>query len=161
MTHRRRVAFVRSRYWVVIDDFLGADRHAIDVRFQFARLPVELDSDHLWARARGHAGRALLVRSFSAVPLVSAVLQGQTEPLAGWVSTGYGRWVAAPMLIVSATTELPCRIVTILWPAEQVREPPPHILARLGPDSQISGLAWANTREAVSFDQESVRLVSH
>jgi hypothetical protein len=161
VTHRRRVAFVRSRYWVVIDDFSGAARHAIDIRFQFTRVPVELDADRLWARARGHNGRALLMRTFSAVPLVSAILQGRTDPFAGWISTGYGRWVPAPMLIVSATTDLPCRMVTLLWPAEHVREPPPHVLARVGPDSQISGLAWANTREALSFDDDEVRLVAH
>ncbi|HEY7792302.1 MAG TPA: alginate lyase family protein [Vicinamibacterales bacterium] len=161
VTHRRRIAFVRSRYWVVIDDLLGHERHAIDVRFQFARLPVELDSDRVWARARGQTGRALLVRSFSAAPLVAAVLQGQTDPLAGWVSTGYGRWVPAPVLIYSTTTELPCRIVTLIWPAEHVREPPPRVLARVGPDSQLSTLAWANTREALSFDDDGVRLMSH
>ena len=161
VTHRRRVAFVCSRYWVVIDDLIGGGQHAIDVRYQFAPLPVDLDADHVWARARGRAGRALLVRSFSAVPLVAAVLQGETDPPAGWIATGYGRWVPAPALIFSTTTALPCRIVTLIWPAEHVREAPPNVLARVGQDSQISGLAWANTREALSFDEDGIRVLTH
>src|SRR4029453_7518650 len=36
VVHRRRVLFIKPRYWMVIDDLVGAARHRIDLGFQFA-----------------------------------------------------------------------------------------------------------------------------
>ena len=65
--HRRRVLFVKPRYWVIVDDLVGQAEHLIEHRLQFADLPVSVDGD--WTRAEGLAGHGLLARVFTAGPL--------------------------------------------------------------------------------------------
>jgi hypothetical protein len=130
--HRRRVVFVRSRYWIVIDDLDGRGDHEIALGFQFAPMAVLVDTD-LWVRAsRGHAS-ALLVGAFATARLKVEVLEGQTDPPRGWVSTNYGQRQPAPRLVYSAMASLPFRIVTLLLPQRHVSDPIPDV--RPIPDS--------------------------
>ncbi len=114
LIHRRRVLFVDSRYWLIIDDLGGDARHRIDLRYQFAPMPVEAE-DHGWVRARARSS-ALLVKAFANVPLETTIVRGQLQPIAGWYSPDYGQKQPAPVLSFSATADLPLRIVTVLYP---------------------------------------------
>ena len=96
VVHRRRVAFVKGSYWVIVDDLEGDDEHHIDLQFQFAPLEVHVDPT-LWARARGRSGTELLVRPFASVALKASVHTGELDPLRGWVSPIYGRREPAPL----------------------------------------------------------------
>ena len=42
--------FVKPRFWVLLDDVEGADRHRVDLRFQFGAVQVTLGPE-TWARA--------------------------------------------------------------------------------------------------------------
>ena len=74
--HRRRVLFVKPRYWVVVDDLDGAANHQVEVRFQFAPLTVCMDPSG-WVRALGRQGHGLLIRAFATVPFKTTLQEGK------------------------------------------------------------------------------------
>jgi len=155
VAHRRRVLFVKPRYWVIVDDLEGAAEHRLDLRFQLAPMEVSLDPD-LWARARRRDGRGLLIRPFAAVPLKAEVREGEVNPPQGWVSPDYGQRRPAPALVYATVTRLPLRIVTLLLPVEDVSAPPPAVSLLLAGGSVPAGLAFEETGEQVSVDDERV-----
>jgi hypothetical protein len=121
LVHRRRVLFDEpSRLWVVVDELEGDGEHRLDLRFHFAPLRAELEDG--WCRVWGNGGHALLLRTWSGVPLA-------TELSDGWVSPDYGRRVRAPLLVHSTTAALPLRLVTLLVPVEDAAAPPPALTA--------------------------------
>jgi heparinase II/III-like protein len=152
VVHRRRVLFVKPRYWIVVDDLDGAAEHAIDVLFQFAPMNVAVESN-LWARARGHGGRGLLVRAFAMAPLKCELREGEESPIRGWVSRDYGRRQPAPVLSYSLVTRLPVRIATLLWPMEDPSGPLPTVTALAGNAPGPVGLSLGATGEIVRFEE--------
>jgi hypothetical protein len=152
VVHRRRVLFVKPRYWVVVDDLDGATEHAIDVLFQLSPMDVALESD-LWARARGHDGTGLLLRPFATAPLKSELREGEELPIRGWISPDYGRRQPAPVLIYSTVTCLPVRIATLLWPIEEPSVPPPAVTLLTGTGPGPAGLSIDVTGEIIRFDE--------
>jgi uncharacterized heparinase superfamily protein len=152
VVHRRRVLFVKPRYWVVVDDLDGSDRHRVELRFQFAPLRVTLDAD-LWARAHRPGGSGLLLRPFTTVPLEGGLHEGNLDPIQGWLSLHYGRRQPAPVLVYSAVARLPLRVVTLLLP---VREPSPApvVSALEGGGPGPDGLLFEASRETVRFDAD-------
>jgi hypothetical protein len=151
VTHRRRVLFVKPRYWLIVDDLLGGSTHRVDVGFQLAPLPVDADGSP-WVRAHGGAGAGLLLRAFSAVPL-------RTDVIEGWVAPDYGRRQPAPYVRFSAEAPLPLRIVTLLWPVPHSDAPAPEVEA-LSDDEGLSGVWFDALQEGVRFDDDSVWPVS-
>jgi hypothetical protein len=149
VTHRRRVLFVKPRYWVLVDDLDGAAEHRLELRFQFGPAEVKL-GEELSARARVGPGSALVVRPFATVPLTAEVRRGERRPIAGWVSPDYGQRRPAPVLIYSAAARLPVRIVTVLLP---MRAPWRPAVAALWRESRLVGVAFGNG-ESVSFDED-------
>jgi hypothetical protein len=123
VVHRRRVVFVKSKYWVIADDLTGTGEHSVDVRFQFAPIDVSLD-ERQQATARGRSGCGLLIRPFSNVALGARVCVGVVSPMQGWISTEYGHREPAPVLVYSAMTDLPLRIITVLVPVADQTELP-------------------------------------
>ncbi len=131
LTHRRRVIFVKPSYWIVIDDIdeVGHRRERrVELCFQFAPrhdLRAELD----WVRVVTPGGHALLVRAIAAVPLETAIHEGEQDPLPirGWFSGAYGNLQPAPALVYTATTQLPLRVVTLLLPVERSDAPLPEL----------------------------------
>jgi hypothetical protein len=105
--------FVKSRYWVVVDDLQAADVHQIDLMFQFVPTDLHIGSDG-WVRSLDADGRGLCLRAFSATPLHPEIHRGEVEPIRGWISPDYGLRVPAPQLSYSTVTRLPLRVVTLL-----------------------------------------------
>jgi uncharacterized heparinase superfamily protein len=151
VTHRRRVLFVKPRYWIIVDDLRGTDEHRIDVGFQLAPLRVEADGSP-WIRAHGRTGSGLLLRAFATAPL-------ETEVGEGWVAPDYGRRRPAPCVRFSATARLPLRVITLLWPLEHSEAPAPEAEA-LGEGAALEGVWLPSLEEGVRFDDESFWPVS-
>jgi Heparinase II/III-like protein/Heparinase II/III N-terminus len=124
--HRRRVLFVDRRFWVIVDELAGAGEHTVEVRFQLAQLPVAVEQDS-WTRIRTSGTRGCLVRAFAGIPIGLRIVEGALDPIEGWVSLGYGLRRPAPALVYSARTRLPLKVVTLLWPVEEVDAPSPAI----------------------------------
>jgi len=152
VTHRRRVLFVKPRFWVIVDDLDGSKEHRIDLRFQFAPMELTLEAE-LWARARGPRGHGLLIRPMATVPLKGEILEGGLEPSRGWTSPHYGQRRPAPVLVYSAVATLPFRIVTLLWPNGDVRGPAPLVRPLEGHGPGPVGLLVEDTRHRIKFDE--------
>jgi len=155
VVHRRRVLFVKPRFWVVVDDLAGKDLHRIDVRFQFAPISVTLAADP-WVSARGGAGTELWVGSFSTVPLDASIREGTKAPIEGWVSSDYGQRRPAPVLVYTATAVLPARIVTLLVPVERPMDGPPTTDVVRNADGELAALTLKSFQETVTFDARAL-----
>jgi hypothetical protein len=155
IVHRRRVVFVKSPgYWVVADDLAGAGEHRIELRFQFAPLPVSATVDG-WVRAVGPRGRGLLVRAFARGPLGMQIEEGSTSPIEGWVSPHYGQREPAPILIYSVTACLPLRVLTLLLPVETCGAASPQVQPVLGPDGVPVGMTFLDSNETIRFEADA------
>ncbi|TLY22005.1 MAG: hypothetical protein E6K68_04425 [Nitrospirae bacterium] len=156
VVHRRRVLFVKARYWVVVDDLDGAANHQVEVRFQFAPLTVRMDPSG-WVRVLGDQGHGLLIRAFATVPLKTTLHEGHLAPIQGWYSPDYGQRRPAPALEYSTEPQLPCRIVTLLVPVEDPFAPPPAVLPILTDSPQkkqdLAGLVFGDGQESVRFNE--------
>ena len=155
VVHRRRVILVKTGYCVVLDDLEGAGEHRLDLRFQFAPMPVTLGA-YQWARAGGVTGSALLVRAFATVPLKARVAEGELEPREGWVSTDYGVQIPAPMLVYSFVGRLPARILTLLLASEDLSASPP--VSPLIESGALRGLVWEDRHAVLRADGPSPSL---
>jgi hypothetical protein len=157
VVHRRRVLWVKSRYWVIVDEFAGAAEHEIALRFQFAPVEVSVDPG-LWARAVGAGGRGLLVRPFASVAMKAEVRAGSPSPREGWVSPDYGQRRPAPALVYAATAPLPLRVATLLLPVQDARGAAPAVEALAGDAAGPGALCFDGGREVVWFrDGEALR----
>ncbi|HEY3303134.1 MAG TPA: alginate lyase family protein [Candidatus Binatia bacterium] len=154
VVHRRRVIFVKSRYWVIVDDIQGGATHRVEVRFQFAPMKVAIEPAN-WVRARGQRGQALLVRPFATAPFQMDLVEGSVDPIEGWFSPDYGRRVPAPALIWSAAVRLPLRVMTLLFPLEHPSAPCPDVLQLLSPIGP-TGLIFRRERERIVVRDDSV-----
>lgn len=152
--HRRRVLFVKPRFWVVVDDVTGTGRHRVEVRFQFGDLPVTLEAGP-WARAAS-GGRALLLRSFATVPLQARIARGRLAPIEGWISSGYGRRRPAPVLVQAAAARLPLRVITLVLPTADAAAVPPPVRPLVLDGGQLAGLAFDDDRGTVIEDADGV-----
>jgi len=148
VVHRRRVLFVKRRFWLVVDDLDGRAEHAIDLRFQFGPMPVAVDPD-LWARARVAAACGLLIRAWAPVPLKAEVHEGDVAPIQGWISPDYGQRRPAPVVTYSTVTRLPLRIVSLLLPAEDVFAARPAVAELLADPDVPAGLVFDGVRGGV------------
>jgi len=115
--HRRRVLNIASQYWILADDFRGAGRHIFDFQFQFGAdvdiRPVDHSASGLvmWAP---HAG--FLLALHTSEPIVAEELRGETEPIAGWLSRGYGEKHPSKALRASMQASAPAGALTLLAP---------------------------------------------
>jgi len=161
VVHRRRVLFVKPRYWVLVDDLDGLARHEVEVRFQFAPLTLCVEPSG-WVRALGRQGHGLLIRAFAAVPLKPTLHEGQLAPIQGWYSPFYGRRRPAPMLVYTRVTRLPCRIVTVIYPVENPAAPPPRISSLMTgsahDEPELAGLLFEDQQEVILIEKQSIRL---
>jgi Heparinase II/III-like protein/Heparinase II/III N-terminus len=98
--HRRRVAFVDDRCWVIEDRLSGQTPHRYDLRFQLGSGPARLEGSSVIA-----PGLTLTIFGAHAVTLES-----------GWIAPRYGEWFEAP--VVSAVAEgRDATFVTLVTPA--------------------------------------------
>jgi glycosyltransferase involved in cell wall biosynthesis len=150
VSHRRRVIFVKPRYWVVVDDLTGSGLHRVEIRFQFAPMEVRIDSDG-WARATLDGQHGLALRPFAVEQIEAEVRVGCRAPLEGWVSPNYGQLEPAPVLVYTASTSVPLRIVTLLWPSEDIEAEAPCVKVIHDSRGRVAGLEFPELAETVVF----------
>ncbi len=158
VVHRRRVLFVKSRYWLIVDDFDGASSHRVDLRFQFAALELGLEPSG-WARARLGGDRGLLLRSLSVPEPLTAIHVGREDLPAGWISRDYGHREPAPALVHSWEARLPLRVATLLWPFSDGLAACPATSASFDDRGALRALSLDDTGERIEIDDQLVRPV--
>jgi heparan-sulfate lyase len=109
-THRRRIAYVRGKYWVMIDDIRGEKKGTdqVDMYFQFA--PSEVRVDGLIARTDFKEGANLMVKIME-IPGLTA----QQEE--GWIAVEYNVVKPRPRVRFSVN-RLPVKLTSLLYPYE-------------------------------------------
>ena len=108
--HRRRIAYVRGKYWVMIDDVRGKEKGTdrVDMYFQFA--PGEVRIDGLTARTDLKDGANLIVK----VMEVPGLTAHEEE---GWIAIKYKAVKPRPRVRFSVKG-LPVTLVSLLYPYE-------------------------------------------
>lgn len=150
VVHRRTVLYAKPRYCVVVDDLEGTAEHRVSLRFQFAPMRVTLDPSG-WIRAGRDMTKGLLLHAFATRALKTAILEGETEPRQGWVSSDYGCHQPAPVVLYSLTAKLPLRLITLLFPSDALSAAPP-VVSPLTEDGQLRGLIFGDGSEVLRVD---------
>jgi uncharacterized heparinase superfamily protein len=159
VVHRRRVLFVKPRYWVIVDDLAGRAEHHVELRFQCAASIHAAFDETPWVRARGPNGHALLVGAFTTVPLAIRIVTGQLAPIEGWISRDYGQREPAPMVVYAASTSLPLRILSLIVPIEDASAGLPRV-SFVQTDAGSSELLIADSAERVSVTETTVSVAT-
>jgi hypothetical protein len=155
--HRRRVIFLKTAGWILIDDLTAQGNHRVDLSFQFAPIPVVVGPGS-WARAETPGGSVLWVAAFAAAPLAAAVHRGETAPVRGWVSPEYGQRQAAPSLVYSCTATLPWRVVTVLIPHRGPPAGPPAVSPIHDAAGVPVGVSLTEARLSAHFGDQAVHI---
>lgn len=100
VTHRRRLLHIPGEYWIVADDFQGASaEHTFDFNYHFGSAvdpvltcPRETDAEIRAENANFFLG------IYASRPVSPELIVGQTAPIAGWASHGYGNLQPASTL---------------------------------------------------------------
>jgi hypothetical protein len=115
--HRRRVAFVRPDYWVVVDDYAATDNgeHLAEAQFLVNAADGELDprTGEFVSTPAGPQGARIAVLPLFRVSGGARVVRGQTEPeVRGFVPAGFENLRPRPAVIY----EVPFRRQrTVAW----------------------------------------------
>ena len=104
-------------------------------------------------KATRNGSRGLLLRAFASVTIEASVREGSQNPMEGWISSAYGNREPAPALVYTADTRLPVRIVTLLYPADDIQELPDVEVLR-DTKGNLSGIR--NGDQAVTFDDDEI-----
>ncbi|MDO8909384.1 MAG: alginate lyase family protein [Pseudohongiella sp.] len=129
VTHRRRIIFVRRRYWVLIDDLCAKQSHKFDLNFQFSPIEISLENES-WVRAKGASGSCLMMHISANSKLKYAISSGQENPPRGWISENYGQRIPAPSLSCTTESDKPVRFITILLPLPESAMDAPAVTVR-------------------------------
>jgi len=155
LVHRRRVLFVKPRYWIIVDDLTGPSQHQVNLTFQFAPMHVTLGPNR-WARALTPRGRALWIGPFTSGAMRTTLRSGELRPIRGWISPDYGERQAAPTLIYSTTATFPCRVLTLLLPDARPSPSPPAVRLIYDAQGLPAGLNFERAGESVRVDEHAV-----
>jgi hypothetical protein len=116
ITHDRQILFVKPDYWVVVDKIAGSGSHQVELLFHTTP-DAEATVVDQQVQAKFSNGAALQIVSVNAdSPLVS-IVKGSTEPIQGWVATGYNKKAPAATAVFKHQVELPATLYTVLIPS--------------------------------------------
>lgn len=156
VTHRRRILFVKPRYWLVVDELYGEDVHEVELLFQFAGRDLSLLNEGNWAQSSASDGVGLYVIPIATTRLDAEINIGEVEPIRGWLSQDYGLRSPAALLRYSTVVRLPLRIVTLLVPKVSNTDRPPDVDAEVKlHETTVRVPSWA---EHVTVDDEVIRV---
>ena len=122
--HRRTVAFMKPDYWIIRDELVGEGEHTLDRYFHFAPLEAVCDLDTKSVQMRSLMKANLAILAVEKEGVTVEILQDGEAPENGWLATGYGKKVRAPVARYRTRRELPVALHTVLIP---FREEPPII----------------------------------
>jgi uncharacterized heparinase superfamily protein len=148
--HRRRLLHIRPDLWVAVDDLNGPshesarDEHEFDFYFHFpsnAKITLQQENSvAIRVNVRADAARLQLLMCASAC-LKGKTIEGQLDPIQGWVSPLYGEKSSAPALRLSMQTLAPASGMFIMAPSHSDADPNQAVTMR--PVSVSGGSALA------------------
>lgn len=157
VTHRRRVLFAITGWWLVIDELIGKGEHEMTATFQFAPLTLRRQSDQ-WIRACGKQGNALSLRCFCSSEIKVDIATGAMAPPKGWISPNYGQHIPAPAVTFTVKDKLPLRMITVFVPHRDASAAtPPVSMAEFAGVTELR-LDLERCRQLVSISGNNVHL---
>ena len=115
--HRRGIFYRRGEYWLVLDALYGEGRHVVDRWLHFAPT-TELVSRKGHVLTDHKDGKNVMFAEVGPRYAVAKTFHGGDEPERGWISPGYGRKVAAPVVRYRSREILPAHFCTLIYPYE-------------------------------------------
>jgi hypothetical protein len=119
VVHRRRLLHIQLEYWIIVDDFRGSGNHTVDFNYHFAP-GVEVSSlkndEDVLVTCAEPAG--LLLGLYASRPLRTELIHGQTAPIGGWASHGYGVKKPCATVRASLAGPTPAAAITLLAPLQ-------------------------------------------
>lgn len=149
VTHRRQILYAKPEYWVVVDTLTGEGEHSFDLYFHLgpgAEPSLDSATGTLYATYDSEVYLAIVPL---ATPGVEAqVVQGQTDPVQGWISRFSGEKHEAPVLCYRCRGRVPVQLCTLLYPGQAGKTIPLAVLplevvtsdGRLSGDATLTGL---------------------
>jgi hypothetical protein len=116
VTHRRAIVFFKPHYWLVRDEVIGEGVHQLDRYFHFAPLLVTCQPALGLFQACATTGANLCVMTLETSGVTALVMAEGHQPADGWLATGYGSIVRAPVGRYRAQVQLPVAQHTLLIP---------------------------------------------
>jgi len=113
VTHTRRVLFMKPSYALVLDTVDGAGQHEIEARFNIDAPAARLDAKTQSVRSLRKDGVQIALFPLERDGLRTKIVQGQTEPLLGWMPVEHR---PIPTACFTKKQEMPATIATLAYP---------------------------------------------
>lgn len=113
--HRRRIVHIAKEYWILVDDFRGSGQHTFDFNFHFGSEVDVSKFEHGGADLTACAEAAgFLLAMFASGPMTADLVRGESTPIRGWASPGYGEKKPAQSLCARLASPAPASAMTFL-----------------------------------------------
>ncbi len=120
--HERTVLFVRPGLWLVLDVVRGAGVRLLSSSWQLAPgLEPAPGQDGPWRDFEAGDGRRLRVGCFGPDGTRVETLAGREDPIAGWVSEGFGQRAPAAVVRAHFRGELTAGLLSVISVGDDVR----------------------------------------
>ena len=142
VTHTRAVLFVKPGFWVVLDTLNASDGkpHTYDALFHFdAR--VKADGLRVVTQNAGDANLTVAARPDEGLSL--RIVEGQEEPVQGWLPVGLSRVRPAPVGIFTATG-VERQMLYVLAPSPKGAADPVKSVEPLGSDPRAARITFTD-----------------
>jgi hypothetical protein len=102
--HRRRILYIPGEYWILVDDFRGSGRHTFDFNYHFgAEVDATLRRPSKTGVEISAEDAGLFLSIYTSRAIGAQLVRGETKPIAGWISRGYGNRAPARTLRATIT----------------------------------------------------------
>lgn len=142
VTHTRAVLFVKPGFWVVLDTLTSSDGkpHTYDALFHFDA-SVKTDGVRVVTQNAGEANLTVAARPDAGLSL--RIVEGQEEPVQGWLPAGMNRVRPAPVGIFTASG-VKQEMLYVLAPAPTGQADPVKSVEPLGTDSRAVRITFTD-----------------
>lgn len=117
LRHLRLALVVRDAYWVIVDRLTGGrDEHRFAQHWHFAPSAAVETGDGGRATVRTDAGTEVAVLPLDVPGLAAETAEGETDPIQGWTTGGFGTKMPAPCLTFAWRDRTPTLMATAIVP---------------------------------------------
>jgi hypothetical protein len=140
VAHTRAVLFVKPGFWVVLDTLTASDGkpHTYDALFHFDA-KVKADGLRVVTQNAGDANLTVAARPDEGLSL--RIVEGQEEPVQGWLPVGLSRVRPAPVGIFTASG-VERRMLYVLAPSPKGAADPVKSVEPLGSDPRAARISF-------------------
>jgi len=155
--HRRVIAALPGRLWIILDEITGAGQHDITSFVHFHPDAVcELRGTTAGVSLRTCRMRIHPYRRDHDPPIKMSCVQGQLEPIQGWYAPRFGVRQPNPVLVLSCCATLPVRIGYLIAPED--REITSWKLRYRGSNGTLKVVAVVNSPQGSVYEHFHVEM---